>query len=426
MAISLHASRLMICLLMAVVCVSCGSSVITEPANEPPTLDAQQTGESTASESVAGFAAYDESIPETSMSASYWVTHDDLNSLSRSSDIAFVGRITDYTEAVLVVHDDPTEEPNPMATVYDGVVFTVDELLVGELPADETQVTIATRVLLRNKDGTPRFRVSASPIEIVRPGIFARNEPDRQRYIVYALAGHKGTPFYAAGVYFFNTPGGVAPILANDRIGLGADHPLVGTLEEAGIGGAIATEGEGTDTPTIGPGSESADSGLGLDDARTAARTTSYDLPEFSCDDEASAERFLLSFFESLSRKDAIAARSHIGSEEANFYAFVIYPDVVRDDSYHPLDYSQYGISTIDPQIDAVINQIEQEEPYEVEVFEYDYIGGSGRSGSEAHFRYDIKRGLLHQSVNLKGKGAFNCHEKKIVALIMTTHPGNQ
>ena len=246
---------------------------ITEPANEPPTPDAQQTGESTAGRSMAGFAAYDESIPETSMSASYWVTHDDLNSLTRSSDIAFVGRITDYTEAVLVVPDDPAEEPDPTVDVYDGVVFTVDELLVGELPAGETQVTIATRVLLRNKDGTPRFRVSASPIEIVRPGIFARNEPDRQRYIVYALAGHKGTPFYATGTYFFNTPGGVAPVLANDRIGIGAARPLAGALEEAGIEGAIATEGEGTGTPTVGPGSEPADSGLELDDARTAART---------------------------------------------------------------------------------------------------------------------------------------------------------
>ena len=259
----------MICLLVAVVCVSCDSSIITEPANEP-TPDAQQTGESTAGRSMAGFAAYDESIPETSMSASYWVAHDDLNSLTRSSDIAFVGRITGYTEAVFVVHDDPTEEPDPTATVYDGVVFTVDELLVGELPAGETRVTIATRVLLRNKDGTPRFRVSASPIEIVRPGIFARNEPDRQRYIVYALADRKGSLSHAAGVYFFNTPGGVAPVLANDRIGLGADHPLVGTLEEAGTGGAIVAEREGTGTPAVGPGSEPADSGLELDDARTA------------------------------------------------------------------------------------------------------------------------------------------------------------
>lgn len=267
MTISSLSSRLMSCLLVAVACVSCGSSERSEPSNGTPTLNAQQAGES-----MAGFAAYDQSIPETSMHP-YWVAHDDLNSLTRSSDIAFVGRITDYTEAVLVVHDDPTEEPDPTATIYDGVVFTVDELLVGELPAGETQVTIATRVLLRNTDGTPRFRVSATPIEIVRPGIFARNETDRQRYIVYALAGHKGTPFYATGIYFFNTPGGVAPVLANDRIGIGADRPLVGALEEAGIGGAIATEGEATGTPVVGPGSEPTDSGLELDDARTAART---------------------------------------------------------------------------------------------------------------------------------------------------------
>lgn len=262
----MQVDRLVSYLFVVAICVACGSPDTAKLSNAPT------PGYPQGVESMAGFAAYDESIPETSMSASYWVAHDDLNSLSRSSDIAFVGRITDYTEAVLVVPDDPVEEPDPTATVYDGVVFTVDELLVGELPAGKTQVTIATRVLLRNTDGTPRFRVSATPIEIVRPGIFARNEPDRQRYIVYALAGRKGSLSYAAGVYFFNTPGGVAPVWANDRIGLGADRPLAGALKEAGNEGTIATEGEGTGTPAVGPGSEPADSGLELDDARTAAR----------------------------------------------------------------------------------------------------------------------------------------------------------
>ena len=259
--------RLMSCLLVAAVCVSCSRSYTAGPPNEGSALDSQQ-----GVESMAGFAAYDKSIPETSLQP-YWVAHDDLKSLSRSSDIAFVGRITDYTKAVLVVHDDPTEEPDPTATVYDGVVFIVDEVLVGELPAGETQVTIATPVLFRNPDGTNRFRVSVSPIEIVRPGIFVRDEPERQSYIVYALASHKGTPFHVAGVYFFNTPGGVAPILANDRIGRGADRPLAGTLEEAGNEGAIATDGEVTSIPAVGPSPGLADSGLGLDDARTAART---------------------------------------------------------------------------------------------------------------------------------------------------------
>lgn len=238
----------------------------TLPEGRPPVSapDSRQGVEST-----DGFAAYDESIPETSMYI-YWILHDDLKSLSRSSDIAFVGRVTDYTEEVLVVHDDPTEEPDPTATVYDGVVFTVDEVLVGKLPAGETRITIATRVLLKNPDGTNRFRVSASPIETVRPGIFARNESDRQRYIVYALAGHKGTPFYAAGIYFFNTPGGVAPVLANDRIGIGAAQPLAGALKEAGSESAIATDGERTGTPVVGSSRGLVDSGLGLDDARTA------------------------------------------------------------------------------------------------------------------------------------------------------------
>ncbi len=263
----LSSSRLMSSLLVAVICMSCGSSDMAGLSNETPASGAQQ-----AVESMAGFAVYDESIPETSLHP-FWVAHDDLNSLSRSSDIAFVGRVTGYTEAVLVVHDDPAEEPDPTATVYDGVVFTVDELLVGKLPANETQVTIATPVLMRNNDGTNRFRVSASPIETVRPGIFARNGTDRQRYIVYALAGRKGSLSYAAGVYFFNTPGGVAPVLANDRIGRGADRPLAGTLDEENDEGAIVTEGEEPSTPVVGPNPGSDDSGLSLDDARTAARS---------------------------------------------------------------------------------------------------------------------------------------------------------
>ena len=52
----------------------------------------------------------------------------------------------------------------------------------------------------------------------------------------------------------------------DDHIGIGAARPLAGALEEAGNEGAIAAEGEGTDTSAV-------ELGLELDDARTAART---------------------------------------------------------------------------------------------------------------------------------------------------------
>lgn len=147
----------------------------------------------------------------------------------------------------------------------------------------------------------------------------------------------------------------------------------------------------------------------------------SYELPDLSCDNEASAKQYLLSFFESLSRKDAVAARNHIGSREANFYEFVIYPEAVKDDRYHPLDISQYDLSTVELQIEAVTKRTKQGATFSLEVFEYDYTGGAGRAGSEAHFHYIGTHGDSHQQTDLRGKGAFNCQEKKIVALSMVT-----
>ena len=146
-----------------------------------------------------------------------------------------------------------------------------------------------------------------------------------------------------------------------------------------------------------------------------------YELPDLSCDNEASTKQYLLSFFESLSRKDAVAARNHVGSKEANFYEFVIYPEAVKDDRYHPLDISQYDLSTVELQIEAVIKRIKQGAAFSLEVFEYDYTGGAGRAGSEAHFHYIGTHGDSHQQTDLRGKGAFNCQEKKIVALSMVT-----
>ena len=147
----------------------------------------------------------------------------------------------------------------------------------------------------------------------------------------------------------------------------------------------------------------------------------SYRLPDLLCDNEASAKQYLLSFFESLGHKDAVAARNHVGSKEANFYGFVIYPEAVRVDRYHPLDFSQYDLSTVELQIEAVIDRTKLGETFSLEVFDYNYIGGGGRAGSEAHFRYIGTRGDSHKQMDLRGKGAFNCQEKKIVALTMVT-----
>ena len=154
------------------------------------------------------------------------------------------------------------------------------------------------------------------------------------------------------------------------------------------------------------------------------SNSDSYELPDLLCDNEASAKQYLLSFFESLGRKDVVAARNHVGSKEANFYEFVIYPEVVPEAvryRYNVLDFSQYDLSTVELQIEAVTKFIKQGATFSSEVFDYNYIGGGGRDGLEAHFHYIGTYGDAYQQTDLRGKGAFNCQEKKIVALTMVT-----
>jgi hypothetical protein len=199
--------------------------------------------------------AYDESIPETVVEA-YWYLKDDLEELSRTSALAFIGRVTGYVERIKVLRlsaDVPAEDRG--FDVYDGVVFTVDELLIGDLPSGDMTVTVAVRRLFLNPDGSPRFRLSPSPIETVEPGIAARDTPDGPTYIVYVTEDKETySPFYDSGYYHFNTPGGVAPMLDGEKIGVAADRPLARP---------VVTEG-GVYRQT--------DHGLNLDDARTAAR----------------------------------------------------------------------------------------------------------------------------------------------------------
>ena len=118
------------------------------------------------------------------------------------------------------------------------------------------------------------------------------------------------------------------------------------------------------------------------------SNSDSYELPDLLCDDEASAKQYLLSFFESLGRKDAVAARNRAGSKGANFYEFVIYPEAVPEAvryRYNVLDFSQYDLSTVGPQIEAVTKLIQQGATFSLEVFDYNYIGGGGRELDRRH-----------------------------------------
>ena len=229
----------------------------SEAPSELPN-DATPQSEATSDAVVTSpLTAYDESIPLTSIEA-YWYMKDSLEELSGTSALAFVGRVTGYLERIKVVPDleeVPAEDRG--ADVFDGVVFTVDELLLGSLPPGETTVTVAVRTLILNLDGTPRFRTSMSPIETVEPGIAARNSPEQPSYIVYVTEDLETySPFYNSGYYHFNTPGGVAPMLDGGRIGVAADRPLARPVV---IENGVYTE---------------IDHGLTIDDARGAARTT--------------------------------------------------------------------------------------------------------------------------------------------------------
>ena len=172
----------------------------------------------------------------------------------------FVGRVTDYAEAILVVPPD-TEDPWGFPSVYDGVVFTVDELLAGHVTDEANRVTVVTFALIQNRDGSPRYRVSDTPVEIVRAGIENRNLPDGPQYLVY-VSHHfdQDGPFYRPDLYFFNTSGGVVEVLADDSLGVGANPPLARV--------AVVTEGVHS----------TVDHGLLLDDARAAVAVVSEDV----------------------------------------------------------------------------------------------------------------------------------------------------
>ena len=140
--------------------------------------------------------------------------------------------------------------------VYDGVVFTVNEVLSGELSQGENTVTVAIPALMVDLDYKPRFRILESPFEIVEPGIQARATADGPTYLVYVIeAEDDRSVFYKSGYFFFNTPGGVAPVLDDGKIGVGADRPLARpVVVENGTYRQIDHE-------------------LELDDARAAAQT---------------------------------------------------------------------------------------------------------------------------------------------------------
>ncbi len=242
-------------------CVSRDGSVLDEPSllseSELRADGGSPPGEAVLADrepiGTDGLVAYDESILMTAV-ATYELLHDDLGSLAESSDLVFVGRVTDYVERVVTVPQS-AEDPWGFPQVWDGVVFTVDELLAGTLPDGETKVMIGTWAYSLNRDGSPRYRKSLRPIGIVRSGIEQRNLPDGPRYLVYAsLEPNPDSDLYRPDLFFFNTAGGVVEILDDDGLGIGEDFPFHRRWQVTdGVGSFVSQ-------------------GFSLDDARFAAR----------------------------------------------------------------------------------------------------------------------------------------------------------
>ena len=165
-------------------------------------------------------------IPSEDLHGDYRPTYGDLRSISCASDVAFVGRISGYIEGLVTIPPD-VEDPDPAGAseIVDGVVFTVDDLLVGDLDGS-AQVTVAFRALTVNSDGSVRSRVTGAPLGVIGPGIEKRDDPDGPRYLVYALASKEDSPLHLVGVLWFNTNGGVTEVLEDGRLATGVDRPF--------------------------------------------------------------------------------------------------------------------------------------------------------------------------------------------------------
>ncbi len=217
----------------------------------------------------SGLATYDESIPDGGYDA-YYIYHQNLESLSQASDIIFIGRITNYLESALSVPQPETSSIGLQIDVYDGIVFTVDEVIVGELPANTQEITILTFAMITDEQGAPMVRISDSPVEVIRSGIEQRNLPDGPTYLVYALQeDDQSSPFYRSEFYYFNTPGSVVQVMDDGLLGVGVDKPLnsaratdgetsepVNSLLLADVRGAVNVTQETNDLPGSQPQNE--------------------------------------------------------------------------------------------------------------------------------------------------------------------------
>jgi len=96
--------------LIVPVLMACSTSFETSPAVTGLSLDEPaEVQEEWMPVGTDGLLTYDESIPLTSY-GKFEFFRDDLTELTETSDIVFIGRVTDYLEAVLTIQP-PVEDP---------------------------------------------------------------------------------------------------------------------------------------------------------------------------------------------------------------------------------------------------------------------------------------------------------------------------
>ena len=150
----------------------------------------------------------------------YDCVYDDLRSITCASDVAFIGRITGYVEGLR------TSTFTDDRAVYDGLVFTVDELLSAGIDGVGEKIAVAFLALSIDDDRDVRWRHTDGAFPVLRQGIVRRDHPDRPSYLVYARADGEGAGSGSADVLYFHTDGGVAEILDDGSIRQGAARPF--------------------------------------------------------------------------------------------------------------------------------------------------------------------------------------------------------
>ena len=139
--------------------------------------------------------------------------------------------------------------------------------------------------------------------------------------------------------------------------------------------------------------------------------------PRLVCDDAASAEAFLASFFDAVRHGNLEAARAHLSANEESFE--FLSDKLYRGPTGTSGDASQdIGFRYIEPQLASLIARGDT-----FTISDFGYYGTQARQdprrGQIGNFAYTGIRETSDDSIRLVGKGVLDCSEEKIIALVM-------